>query len=426
MLKTYNKQFNETYYTKKLDNGLTVILFEKANYHSNFFTLITPYGSNDFQQVDALGNAIHLPPGVAHFLEHRMFDYAGIDVMERFSELGSSSNASTGYDQTQYYFSTTSDDFKESLELLINFVFNLKIPEATVEKEKGIIIEELNMYDGMADFKLYFGLIKNLYHHLPYTQEIGGSIESVSNTTLQQLETAYKYNYHPEQMFLVGATNNNIEETFAFIESTMSEFTFAPYMKMSRDYAEEPLHVRIAEESVVMDINSQKVALGYKFKHGISDVLEIDKMEILFDIYFDLLFSAVNENYQTWLDQQLINDYFDVEVSLDKDFGHLIISGEHDDLDRFKVFVEDILNNDEQYLIPDKFEQLKKKFIGRAIMALEQPATIAQVYGRNIANGVDVFTSIEQLQDLSLDDLKALIERINLVDNSATYTIIPR
>lgn len=426
MEKIINQSFQETYYRKVLDNGLTVVLFEKPDFHNNFFTLITPYGAGDYRQKDAFGNKYHLPPGVAHFLEHRMFDYQGFDVMEKLVEQGSTSNASTGFDQTQYYFGTTKDDYYPSLDLLLNFVFDLTIPEETVEKEKGIIIEELKMYDGMPDFKLYFGILKNMYHYLPYNEDIGGSVKSVSETTLEDLNLAYKLNYHPAQMYLVGAINGDIEATFNFIEDNLKSKQFDEYVKLERDFEAEPETVAVAFTEESMEVSKQKIALGYKFKHNETDPEKIDQMENLLHIYFEMLFSSVNEDYQKWLDEKIINDYFDVDVTVENTFGHLVASGEHDDVEVFKNFVESVIDNQDKYVSEAKFKQLQKKLIGKAILSLEQPSTIAQVYGRNIAEQIDVFESLDKFKTLTLNDLLELVGKLDLRTNSSVYTIIPK
>lgn len=423
MQKIYNEDYFESYYIKTLTNGLTVILFEKPKFHNNFFTLITPYGGGDYQQIDNQGNKYYLPPGVAHFLEHRMFDYQGFDVLEKFSEYGSNVNASTGYDQTQYYFSTTNNDFTNSLNLLLDFVFDLKIPAESVEKEKGIIIEELKMYDNMVDFKLYFNIIKNLYHNLPYIEDIGGSIESVSATTLADLELAYKLNYHPSQMFLVGSTNNNIADVISLIEENMSKKNFNEARSLKRDYLAEELSVSKAYQKDYMDINKSKLAVGYKFKHGESNPLEMKKIENLLTIFFELLFTSINEQYQIWVDEKLVNDYFDVDVSVDEDFGHIIFSVESEDENRIVEFIESVLADYDKYLSVDKFNQVLKRTIGKMILALEQPSSIALIYGRNIANGVDIFESLAALKAFKFEDLLKLLERFDLFSHKAVYII---
>ncbi|HZJ86418.1 MAG TPA: pitrilysin family protein [Erysipelotrichaceae bacterium] len=423
MKKIVNNEYQEEYYTKTLDNGLQVILFYKPNFHNNFFTLLTPYGAGDYRQKDQEGNQYHLPPGVAHFLEHRMFDYQGIDVMEKLVSLGASSNASTSYDMTQYYFGTTKDDFREPLALLLDFVFDLTIPPQTVEKEKGIIIEELNMYDNMPDFKLYFSILKGLYKHLPYNQDIGGSIESVSATTLEDLELAYKLNYHPSHMFLVGTVNNKVKETFKFIEDNFKDKEFPPFKKLERDFEDEPVSVVADYGESKMDINIPKVAVGYKFLHKYNIQRDVDKAEWLMRLYFEMLFSSVNEKYQDWLDEKIINDYFDIDVNVDKNTGHFIASGESRDVDSFILFVESVIKDSDKYLSEEKFNQIKNKYVGKSILAFEQPMTMALIYARNLANGSELFEGLDDLKNLKYSDLLQLLSEIKLLDNRSVYVI---
>ena len=423
MHKIENKDYQETYYKKVLDNGLNVILFYKPNFHNNFFSLITPYGAGDYRQKDQDGNVYHLPPGVAHFLEHRMFDYKGIDVMEKLTSLGASSNASTSYDMTQYYFGTTNNNFKVPLALLLDFVFDLTIPPETVEKEKGIIIEELMMYDNMPDFKLYFSILKGLYVNLPYNEDIGGSVASVTNTTLQDLQLAYKLNYHPNQMFLVGTVNGKVEEIFDFIEENLNSKQFDKFKKLERDFLAEPENVASKYDETTMDINTPKVAVGFKLKHPFSEQREIDRVEWLLKIFFEMLFSSVNENYQTWLDEKIINDYFDIDISLDPKVGHFIASGESDNVDDFIAFVEGVVSNYNDHTSEAKFEQIKNKLIGKAILAFEQPMTMALIYGRNIASNSDIFIGLEDLKQLKYSDMQTFIASLDLLKHRSVYVI---
>lgn len=423
MRKIRNKDFNEEYYIKTLDSGMKVIIFYKPNFHNNFFTLITKYGAGDYKQIDKKGNTYHLPPGVAHFLEHRMFDYKGLDVMQEFVSMGANSNASTSYDMTQYYFSTTKKDYFKPLNLLLDFTLNLKIPAETVKKEKGIIIEELNMYDNMPDFKLYFNLLKGLYQFHPFNQDLGGSVESVSNTTLEDLELAYKLNYHPSKMVVVATVNNNVEKAMDFIEDNLKKKTFDKKINLSRDFKEEPEEVAIEYAETTMDINASKVALGYKFKHPYTNARDIDKAEWKLKIFFELLFSSVNKNYQQWLDDKKINDYFDIDFNLEKYIGHFIASGESDDVNKFQEFTESIIKDYKDHLSEEKFQQVKRKFIGKTIMAFEQPKTMALIYGRNIVNDTDLFESVEDLKNLKLDDLIDFIEKLDLLSNKSVYFV---
>ena len=200
-----NKRYGESYVEETLENGLHVVLWQKPDYEKSLFMMATPLGAMDMKQVDEHGRELHFPAGIAHFLEHKMFEMGDSDVMELFSRMGASVNAFTSYTETAYYFSTTSD-VKEPLNLLLDFVQELDISEESVEKEKGIIIQELHMYKEMSDSRLLMETFSSLYQQHPLRYDIGGDDESVNSITLQQLQDCYALNYHPASMILVGVS----------------------------------------------------------------------------------------------------------------------------------------------------------------------------------------------------------------------------
>ena len=159
MKRIVNEHYQETYYTETLENGLRVILWQKENYERSFFMMATPLGAMDLQQTDQNGILYSYPAGIAHFLEHKMFEKKDRDVMNEFSSMGANVNAFTSYNETAYYFSTSSD-IERPLNLLLDFVQQLDITEASVEKEKGIIVSEFNMYLQMSDARLLMELYK--------------------------------------------------------------------------------------------------------------------------------------------------------------------------------------------------------------------------------------------------------------------------
>ena len=172
MKKHYNERYDETYYAETLDNGLKVIIWHKPNFQNSQFLFATPYGALDFKQKDENGNLVAYPSGIAHFLEHKMFESKKGDVMELFSQLGANVNAFTSYNETVYYFSTTNKDVEQEVNLLLDFVQELEITEESVEKEKGIIIQELNMYLQMPDSRLLFESFKSMYHNHPLNSDL--------------------------------------------------------------------------------------------------------------------------------------------------------------------------------------------------------------------------------------------------------------
>ncbi|HJV31055.1 MAG TPA: pitrilysin family protein, partial [Bacillales bacterium] len=176
-------QLQEELFHEKLPNGLSVYILPKKGFNKTYATFTTKYGSVDNHFVP-LGNEEFkkVPDGIAHFLEHKLFEKEDGDVFQQFSRQGASANAFTSFTRTAYLFSSTTD-VERNLETLIDFVQDPYFSEKTVEKEKGIIGQEITMYDDNPDWRLYFGLIQNLYQNHPVNIDIAGTIESISHIT---------------------------------------------------------------------------------------------------------------------------------------------------------------------------------------------------------------------------------------------------
>ncbi len=169
------KQLDETLYYEKLSNGLEVYILPKKGFSKTYVTFTTKYGSVD-RTFKPLGEdeVITVPDGIAHFLEHKMFEKEEGDVFQKFSEFGASANAFTTFARTAYLFSST-DNVLKNTETLLNFVQEPYFTEQTVNKEKGIIGQEINMYDDQPDYRVYFGTIENMFHNHPVKIDIAGT-----------------------------------------------------------------------------------------------------------------------------------------------------------------------------------------------------------------------------------------------------------
>ena len=206
MQKTEYRTLKETLYHQTMSDGLEVFLLKKEGFSKTYGIFATRFGSVDTSFVP-LGQKemIKVPDGVAHFLEHKMFEMENGDAIDLFSNLGASTNAFTSSTRTAYLFSTSSKEL-ECTKLLLDFVQDLYLTEENVEKEKGIIGQEIKMYDDDPDWQNYFGAIQNLYHHHPISVDIAGTVETVNATTMEALEMCYHTFYHPSNMvlFVVG------------------------------------------------------------------------------------------------------------------------------------------------------------------------------------------------------------------------------
>ncbi|MFN3367779.1 MAG: EF-P 5-aminopentanol modification-associated protein YfmH, partial [Exiguobacterium mexicanum] len=200
MHKVEFEQLDETLYHEKLENGLEVFILPKKGFSKTFATFTTKYGSIDNHFVPrGEKDAIKVPDGIAHFLEHKMFEKEEGDIFQQFSKQGASANAYTSFTRTAYLFSATGQ-INENIETLLDFVQEPYFTEQTVEKEKGIIAQEITMYDDQPDWRLYFGIIENMYKNHPVKIDIAGTVDSIQDITAEHLYTCYNTFYHPSNM----------------------------------------------------------------------------------------------------------------------------------------------------------------------------------------------------------------------------------
>ena len=226
MEKIYYQTLKETLFHEKLENGLEVYLLPKIGFEKTYGLFSTRFGSIDTTFVP-LGQKemIKVEDGIAHFLEHKMFDMKNGDAADEFAKLGASSNAFTSSSRTAYLFSTTTNE-NDCVELLLDFVQSLNITDESVEKEKGIICQEIKMYDDDPDWRVYFGSIQNLYNLHPVAIDIAGSVETVNNTTKEMLETCYNTFYHPSNMMLFIVGNIDANKAISIIRSNQAKKDF--------------------------------------------------------------------------------------------------------------------------------------------------------------------------------------------------------
>jgi len=363
MKKSYNKILNETIYTETLDNGLTLVVLHKEKNVNTSVYLAFPYGSLNINQVNENGEVSSFHPGLAHFLEHKLFEnHNGMDVMERFSELSCNVNAFTSYNETVYYFNTARQDIQEPLDLLLDFVQELNITEASVEKEKKIIIQELHMYHQMPESRLMYETFQSLYHAHPVRFDIGGSDESVLAITKEELELCYQLNYQPGKSMLVIVTSLDYESISTMVKANQAKKHFALPVKLSDVKVNEPAEVVVGEKIVPMDIQSSKMT--YAFKLQPQDLTEIQSatLEWQLKMGMELLFTSLNPDYENWIRSGLIHDYFGYDIEINTDYWYAMFYGETEDKEAFIALIDRVLATDIRPLLP-YLKQLKRRYL---------------------------------------------------------------
>lgn len=420
MKKIHNDFFDEDFYIEKLDNGLEVVIFNKKDFLTTACAFATSYGALNTDEV-LDGKEYHFHPGVAHFLEHKLFESEDKNIFEEFSNMGCNVNAFTSYHETVYYFSTTNKEIEEPLNLLLDFVQKLDITDENVEKEKGIICQELAMYMQNPDSRLLQETYRSLYHNYPLKYDIGGDDASVNAISKDELDLCYKINYHPNNMVLLIVSPLDVNYLMDIVKENQSKKHFDKQKDVKTLMIDEDDSVVRKEFSFEMDINMSKHVYALKLKPNFKDSDDIVYKQWCMDLYLKAYFSSINKNYQEWLNKGLINDYFGYEVDFDKDYAYILFYNESEE-DNIKELIDNELKKD--LITEEILTSIKRRYIGNSFDTLNDVESFDTGYVRDYVNGIDYFKSIEILTHISLDDLKAVFRGFDY-SNYALIHILP-
>lgn len=421
------KQLDETLYYEKLDNGLDVYILPKKGFSKTFVTFTTKYGSVDRTFVP-IGETeiISVPDGIAHFLEHKMFEKEDGDVFQKFSEYGASANAFTSFTRTAYLFSST-DNIYKSTETLLNFVQEPYFTEATVNKEKGIIGQEITMYDDQPDWRLYFGTIENMYHQHPVKIDIAGTIESIDGITAEHLYTCYNTFYHPSNMllFVIGAVEP--EEMMTFIRDNQGKKEFPEPTPIQRFFDTEPTDVAIKERTLNMDVQKPKIYVGLKAKDTDLSGQDMLKHELSVQIALELIFGRTSNFYERVYEEGLIDETYAFDFTLENGFGFAMIGSDSAEPDKLAQAIKEELAKYEgnSQLDSAGLERIKRKKIGFFLRALNSIEFIANQFTRYSFNDMNLFDVVPVLETLTIEDLHKAFTSIQGESQQTVFKILP-
>ncbi|AYV66076.1 insulinase family protein [Niallia circulans] len=420
-------QLQEELYYEKLANGLKVYILPKKGFNKTFCTFTTNYGSVDNTFIPLEGSEFtQVPDGIAHFLEHKLFEKEDGDVFQDFSKQGASANAFTSFTRTAYLFSSTSN-VANNLETLINFVQEPYFTEKTVEKEKGIIGQEITMYDDNPDWRLYFGLIENMYVHHPVKIDIAGTIESISHITKDMLYECYNTFYHPSNMllFIVGPVDP--EEYMAQIRENQSKKDYTNHSEIQRKFKEEPAHVNKDKQVLKMNVHTSKCLVGIKGIDVEQSGKEMMKQEWSINLLLDFLFSESSENYQNLFQEGLIDDTFSYDYTQEHGFGFAMIGGDTSDPDRLETAIKEILMKAKTTdFASETLERTKKKKIGAFLRAINSPEYIANQFTRYAFNEMNLFDVVPAVEEITVEDIKNAANKLLAEERITSCQVVPK
>ncbi|WP_100010903.1 EF-P 5-aminopentanol modification-associated protein YfmH [Lentibacillus sediminis] len=424
MHKQTYEEIKETIYSAKLENGLSVFLLPRPEMAKTYGLFSTNYGSIDLTFAP-IGQTekITVPEGVAHFLEHKLFEKEDRDVFADFSKQGASPNAYTSFTKTAYLFAATSQ-IEKNVETLLDFVQNPYFSKESVEKEKGIIAQEIKMYDDQPDWQSFMGTIKSLFENHPVNVDIAGTVESIHQITKDDLYTCYHTFYHPENMTLFLAGKFDAEHMMAFIENNQEKKEFEKMHKIDREFPEEPVEAAKREHTITMPVSIPKCTIG--IKESSAELVKDDFLDkdLLTSMVLDHYYSKGGPFYQELYKEKLIDGSFHFETNLEQNFGYTMIGSNTSDPEKFaKKVKQQLLSTNNATLTEEEVERMKKKKIGQLLRAMNSLEFIAGQYTHYHTLGIDLFEVIPAIRSLNVTDANSFLQNWITEDRLAVCTI---
>lgn len=413
-----NELLNEKYYDIDHPSGLKILVMPKENYSSTYAIFATKYGSIDTMIQMSDGSFKEIPEGTAHFLEHKLFESEDLDAFERFAKTGASANAYTSFERTGYLFSCSAN-FKKNLEILLDFVQNPYFTQATVEKEQGIIGQEIDMYKDAPDWEVMFNCLRTMYHNLPVRIDIAGTQESIAQITAKTLYGCYDNFYNLHNMVLAVAGNADVDEIIEVADKVLKPVEGKMAQRKVIDEPEEVIDSYIGEK---LSVATPQFMFGFKESWDTPE--RTTKEEISMEILLDMISGQSSELYKRLFDGKLINNSFGFEYFTGFGYSCVLFAGESNDPKKVaKEIVGEIGRFRETGFDKTAFERTKKKLYGRMIMGMNDIEGLANNMAVSYFAGEDVFTDFEIFKTVTLDDVNDIFKK-TLDENRSVLSVI--
>lgn len=422
---TYS-QVGETVYKEVLKNGLSVTLIPRPGLSKVFGFFVTDFGAEDLSFIP-LGEdeKYDAPMGVAHFLEHKLFDKGDHDVFTDFSRLGSDANAFTNASETAYFFTAT-NRINENVRLLLDFVQEPFFSDQTVEKEKGIIIQEEQMYADQPDQRMFRGLLESLFSVHPIRNEVLGTIESIGSITKEDLYTNYETFYHPSNMTLCITGNFDPEEMMEVVRKNQESKEFQKPELITRFHQPEPKGVAAPELIIHMPVSFARSMVGIKEYGEQLETEELQKRILLTAMVLEYLFAKSGPFYKKLDDLGLIDSSFSYQRTCDKTYGYSVIGGNTSKPTEFAAAVKEMLLSVKSLTIPAKsIERMKKRMIGSRLRRLDSIEIMGQEYPWYENRGLNYFNQGKEIEAITPEDVHDFMKEWIQEENIAVCTVQP-
>lgn len=416
----------ESVYYGTHSSGLGIYIIPKKDYTQNYAIFGTRYGSVDSKfVVPGETELTEVPDGIAHYLEHKMFDQPdGSNVFDKFSKYGANANAFTSFNMTAYLFNATSH-IEENLATLLDYVQSPYYTPETVQKEQGIIGQEINMYDDNGGWKVFFNFLGCLYQNHPVKKEIAGTIESISHITADYLYKCYNTFYNLSNMSIVVVGDVEPDKILKVIEDGIKKNE--PFTEeIKKVYPNEPDEIAKPYAEQKLSVSMPMFMMGFKDTDNGYKGKKLLKKYIEMNILLQMLFGKSSKLYNRLYEDGLITPSFSPDYTMQPDYAYSSIDGESKDPKKvYEEILNEVDNAHKNGLNEDDFNRIKKVIWGRYIKTMNDVEDYAVTYMQMLFSGIDYLDYYEVYKSITFEDIKARFKQHFVRERAALSIVWP-
>jgi predicted Zn-dependent peptidase len=417
-----SSKVKEKVYIEKLENGLTVAVIPKKDICKKYVIWATEYGSidNNFKN-EKTGEVIKVPDGIAHYLEHKLFEQEnGRNSLDVLSSLGVDANAYTTNNHTAYLFEAT-DNFWEALDEFMDYVQSPYFTDENVEKERGIIGQEIMMYDDYPDWKLYMNAMKCMYKSNPINIDVAGTKETIAEIDKEKLYTIYNSFYRPDNQILVFCGDFDIQHILEEVKKRLK--VNENRQEVQRIYPEEQEEIvkKYAEDK--KDISKPIFLIGYKDKVELGEMV---KKSLAVECICNIIMGKSSDFYQRLYNEGLVWSEFGYNYEFAKTYAHILIQNSSSNPEKV---AEELSKEIEKYKQTgfdiEVFERIKKKMYGEYVKTYNEVSSIANNFVADTMRGINSFDFLENVLTLDKDYAEKILKEIFVEDKKVMSVVLP-
>ena len=427
VIKVENAALAESFFYDVLPGGLTLYILPKRGTRQKHALLAVNFGSIDQSFAGVPGDGqVQVPAGIAHFLEHRIFERGGRDITEVFTALGAEVNAHTSFTSTAYFF-TCVDRLGPCLELLLDFVLDSELSSEGLEREREIISREIQLYQDSLECVSFFALMQSLYPAHPLGVDIAGTIESIRGIDYKVLQSCYSAFYHPANMSLFISGDVEVEGIQDQVHNFIEKLNPVKRSPNKRHISSVVPAVIREHQEVEMPIHQAHLCLGFKDQRGNLKGKDLLRRELASELALDILFGPSGSFYTRYYEKGLLDvESFGTEVYAEPEFSFCVIGGDAPQPEALeKALLARLCQAGKGDLVKRDFLRAKRKAYGHLIQQFDQVENcVAQMYSA-VSRGAQPFDFLAAYEELSAGDISDCLETWLDPSNCAVALVKP-